>query len=81
MELDLQADLNAEDDEGFNWGLVRNAANPGLLRRGAVLRAGSAASWSWIVVVRVDPDGQVHFRQISASEAKRKLSARRSVEA
>lgn len=26
--LDLAADLNCEDDEGLNWALLRNAADP-----------------------------------------------------
>ena len=35
----------------------------------AVLRAGTERSWSWVRVVAVDEDGQVHFQQISGAEA------------
>ena len=28
-KIDMRANLNNEDDEGLNWGLLRNAANPG----------------------------------------------------
>ena len=71
MILDLRADLNAEDDEGLNWTLLRDARAPDRVRPGAVLTAGTPRFWSWVRIVRVDPDGQVHFRQISSSEARR----------
>jgi hypothetical protein len=33
------------------------------------LRAGTEKFWSWVRVITVDEDGQVHFRQVSAAEA------------
>lgn len=74
-ELDITADLNAEDDEGLNWGLLRNATDPGAVVPGAVLRAGMERAWSWVQIVGVDPDGQVHFRQISGVLARQLRSA------
>ena len=70
MDIDLDADLNAEDDDGLNWTLLRDAAHPELIRAGVVVTAGCDRYWSWVRIVRVDPDGQVHFRQITAAEAR-----------
>jgi hypothetical protein len=69
----LAANLNNEDDEGLNWSLLRNAADPSVVVEGAVLRAGTERFWSWVRILRIDEDGQVHFEQISADEAKRLL--------
>jgi hypothetical protein len=67
----LAANLNNEDDEGLNWSLLRNAADPSVIVEGAVLTAGTERFWSWVRVCRIDEDGQVHFQQISAEEAQR----------
>lgn len=69
-ELDIIADLNAEDDDGLNWALIRKASDPSVVVPGAVLRAGMERAWSWVQIVAVDDDGQVHFRQISGAAAK-----------
>ena len=39
--IDLRADLNAEDDEGRWWSLLRDAADPAAVVPGAVLVAGT----------------------------------------
>ena len=71
MKIDLPADLNREDDEGLGWALVSGADRPEIVRRDAVLHAGTEKfSGSWVHVTTVDDDGQVHFRQISTAEAK-----------
>jgi hypothetical protein len=69
-ELDITADLNAEDDEGLNWALLRSASDPSVVVPGAVLRAGMERAWSWVQIVAVDDDGQVHFRQLSGARAR-----------
>ncbi len=65
----LAANLNNEDDDGFNWGLLRNAADPGVIVEGAVVVAGTPRFWSWVRIRRVDDDGQVHFEQIDTEVA------------
>jgi len=70
MKIDLQADLNREDDDGLGWALLSGADRPEIVLPDAVLRAGTEKFWSWVRVATVDDDGQVHFRQISAAEAK-----------
>jgi len=76
IPLELDADLNAEDDEGLNWSVLSAASHPEVVKAGAVITAGRDRYWSWVRVVRVDSDGQVHFQQISAPEAReaRKLA-------
>jgi hypothetical protein len=69
MDIELDADLNAEDDEGLNWSVLSAATHPELIKSGAVITAGRDRYWSWVRVIRVDSDGQVHFQQISAAEA------------
>jgi hypothetical protein len=49
----LRADLNAEDDEGRWWSLLRDAVDPGAVVPGAVLIAGTDRFWS--VVLRSPP--------------------------
>jgi hypothetical protein len=67
----LRANLNNEDDDGLNWGLLRNAADPQQIVEGAVVVVGTDRFWSWARILRVDADGQVHFAQISADDASR----------
>jgi hypothetical protein len=69
MDIELDADLNAEDDEGLNWSVLSAATHPELIQAGAVVAAGRDRYWSWVRIVRVDADGQVHFQQVSADEA------------
>ena len=70
MKIDLRADLNREDDEGLGWTVPSSADRPEIVLPGAVLRAGTEKFWSWVRLTTIDDDGQVHFRQISAAEAK-----------
>jgi hypothetical protein len=73
----LGADLNAEDDEGLNWSLLRDA-RPGVqIVPGAVVVAGVAGFWAVVRIVAVDEDGMVHFEQLSDDhpDARRVLAA------
>lgn len=74
--IDLKADLNAEDDLGHNWTLLRNAVDPARVKPLAILIAGTPGYWSVVRVTAVDPDGQVHFVQLTADdpEARRLLA-------
>lgn len=67
--IDLLSDLNAEDDDGQNWALLRNAADPDRVRPGAVLVAGTERFWAVVRVTDVDEDGQVHFVQLTADDS------------
>ena len=60
----LRSDLNAEDDDGQNWALLQDAADPPSVRVGSVLIAGTPRFWSVVRITAVDADGQVHFVQL-----------------
>lgn len=67
-QIDLRADLNAEDDEGLWWSLLRDASNPNSIVPGAVVVAGTERFWSVVRIEKVDDDGQVHFVAIRADD-------------
>lgn len=60
-EIDLVADLNAEDDEGLGWSVLSQARDPSRVRRGVMLVAGNGQAKAVVRIVAVDDDGQVHF--------------------
>lgn len=61
LELDLMADLNAQDDDGLGWSTLADAREPSRVQPGAILLAGNRYGQAVIRVVAVDDDGQVHF--------------------
>ena len=60
-QIDLVADLNAEDDEGLGWSTLADARDPARLRPGIMVVAGNRHARAVVRVVAVDDDGQVHF--------------------
>lgn len=69
-ELDVIADLNAEDDDGLGWSTLSDARHPDRVRPGAMLLAGNEAAKAVVRVVSVDDDGQIHFAVLPGSVAK-----------
>lgn len=69
-EVDLVADLNAEDDEGLGWSTLSDAREPTHVRPGVYLLAGNCYGQAVVRVVEVDTDGQVHFSILPGSVAK-----------
>lgn len=59
--LDLWADLNAEDAEGYCWSLLREATDATAIVPGAILIAGTETFWAVVRIGAVDDDGMVHF--------------------
>lgn len=66
-EIDLVADLNAEDDEGLGWSVLNDARAPSRVRPGAMLVAGNDHAKAVVRIVAVDEDGQVHFTVLPGS--------------
>ena len=60
-DLDLIADLNAQDDEGIGWSTVADARESSRVKPGTMLLAGTRHGRAVVRVVAVDDDGQVHF--------------------
>lgn len=69
-ELDLVADLNAEDADGLGWSTLDEAVAPGRVVPGAMLLAGNSEARAVVRIAAVDPDGQVHFVILPGSVAK-----------
>ena len=59
--IDLVADLNAQDDDGFGWSLLSGARDPAKVKVGSMLVAGNSQAIAVVPVVAIDDDGQVHF--------------------
>lgn len=74
--IDLPADLHFEDNEGRNMARVENTDDPGLLRIGNYLTAGSGQAWSWVCIEELEGEW-VHFRQVSARDAIQALTRQR----
>lgn len=70
LELDITADLNAQDDDGLGWSTLADAADPGRVVPGAMLLAGDERTTAVVRVVAVDDDGQVHFAVLPGSVGK-----------
>ena len=66
-EIDLIADLNAEDDEGFGWSALSDARDASQVRPGVLLVAGNRHGQAVVRIVAVDEDGQVHFTVLPGS--------------
>jgi hypothetical protein len=69
-QIDLVADLNAEDDEGLGWSTLSEARDPARIRPGAMLVAGNRHAQAVVRVVAVDEDGQIHFTVLPGSVEK-----------
>jgi hypothetical protein len=78
-ELDLIADLNAEDDDGHCWSTLADAAHPERVVPGAMLLAGNRYGQAVVRVVAVDADGQVHFTVLPGPVAKNRHLLGRTV--
>jgi hypothetical protein len=66
-EIDLLADLNAEDDEGLGWSAMSDARHSSQVRPGVMLVAGNRHGKAVVRVVAVGENGQVHFTVLPGS--------------
>lgn len=69
-EVDLIADLNAEDDDGLGWSTLADARVPERIIPGAMVLAGNRSAQAVVRIIAVDEDGQVHFTVLPGSVAK-----------
>lgn len=78
-DIDLTADLNAQDDDGLGWSSLADARDPSRVRPGAMLLAGNRYGRAVVRIVAVDDDGQVHFSILPGSVAKNRHLLGRTV--
>jgi len=79
LDIDLTADLNAQDDEGLGWSTLDDARDPSRIRPGVMLLAGNRNGQAVVRVTAVDQDGQVHFTILPGSVAKNRHLLGRTV--
>ena len=63
--VDLEADLNSREQDGYCWSLLSDARNPELIVPGAVVVAGDSDAPAMVEIVDLQPVGQhtmVRFR-------------------
>lgn len=70
FSVDIEADLNAQDDEGLGWATLADARDPDRVKPGAMLLAGNRAAQAVVRIEAVDDDGQVHFTILPGSVEK-----------
>lgn len=78
-DIDLIADLNAEDDDGLGWSTLADARTPGRMVPGVMALAGNRFGQAVVRIVAVDADGQVHFSILPGSVAKNRHLLGRTV--
>jgi hypothetical protein len=79
MDIDLTADLNAQDDDGLGWSTLADAHDAALVRPGVMLLAGNRHGQAVVRIVAVDDDGQVHFTILPGSVEKNRHLLGRTV--
>ena len=70
LDIDLIADLNAQDDEGLGWTTLADAREPDRVQPGVLLLAGNPSGRAVVRGETVDDDGQVHFEVLPGPVAK-----------
>ncbi len=70
LDLDLVADLNAEDDDGLGWSTLADARALERIAPGALILAGNTSAQAIVRIMNVDDDGQVHFHVLPGPVAK-----------
>lgn len=79
LDIDIEADLNAQDDDGLGWSTLADAREPARVEPGALLLAGNRFGRAVVRVVAVDDDGQVHFTILPGSVEKNRHLLGRTV--
>lgn len=78
-DLDLIADLNAEDDDGLGWSTLADASEPERVVPGAMILAGNRYGQAVVRIVSADEDGQVTFTILPGPVAKNRHLLSRTV--
>lgn len=79
LDIDIRADLNAQDDDGLGWSTLADARDPARVRPGVMLLAGNGSGRAVVRIAAVDDDGQVHFTILPGSVEKNRHLLGRTV--
>jgi hypothetical protein len=79
LDIDIKADLNAQDDDGLGWSTLADAREPARVRPGVMLLAGNSYGRAVVRIAAIDDDGQVHFTILPGSVEKNRHLLGRTV--
>lgn len=79
LDIDIEADLNAQDEDGLGWSTLADAREPARVQPGVMLLAGNRFGRAVVRIVAVDDDGQVHFTILPGSVEKNRHLLGRTV--
>lgn len=72
--IDLFVDLNTEDETGFPWTYLDQAADPSVVVPGRLIVVGSGSALALAEVIDVAADGLVHVRPLPGPVTEQRLS-------
>lgn len=73
MKIDLFVDLNTEDETGFPWTYLDQAADPSVVVPGRLIVVGSGSALAIAEVIDVAADGVVHVRPLPGPVTEQRL--------
>jgi len=73
-EDDLFVDLNTEDETGFPWTYLDQAADPSVVVPGRLIVVGSGSALAIAEVIDVAADGLVHVRPLPGPVTEQRLT-------
>ena len=74
MNIDLFVDLNTEDETGFPWTYLDQAADPSVVVPGRLIVVGSGSALAIAEVIDVAADGLVHVRPLPGPVTEQRLT-------
>ncbi len=74
MKIDLFVDLNTEDETGFPWTYLDQAADRSVVLPGRLIVVGSGSAISIAEVIDVAADGLVHVRPLPGPVTEQRLT-------
>ncbi len=73
MRIDLFVDLNTEDETGFPWTYLDQAADPSVVVPGRRIVVGAGSAMAIAEVIDVGSDGLVHVRPLPGPVTEQRL--------
>ncbi len=75
MKIDLFVDLNTEDETGFPWTYLDQAADPSVVVPGRLIIVGAGSAIAIAEVINVAADGLVHVRPLPGPVTPQRLAS------
>ena len=75
MKIDLFVDLNTEDETGFPWTYLDQAADPTVVVPGQLIIVGAGSAIAIAEVIDIAADGLVHVRPLPGPITQQRLES------